>query len=90
MGWMTEELGLDYPWGLEIFLFSITSRLALGFTQPPIQWIMGSCFPGVQQQRHEADHSPPSTAKVKNGGAISTPQYIFMSLCFIKPWDNFI
>jgi hypothetical protein len=28
-------------------------------------------FPwGVKQPGHEADHSPPSSAKVKNGGAI--------------------
>jgi len=34
------------------------SRLAVGPTQPPIQWMLGA--------EHEADHSPPSSAKVKN------------------------
>jgi hypothetical protein len=41
------------------------SRLALGPTQPSIQWV-----PGVKWQGREADHSPPSNAEVKNGGAI--------------------
>jgi hypothetical protein len=41
----------------EIFLFSVASRLALGPTQPPIQWVC-------------ADHSPPTSTKVKNDGAM--------------------
>jgi hypothetical protein len=31
---------------------------------------ISGCFPGVKGPGHEADHSPPSTAEVKNGGAI--------------------
>jgi hypothetical protein len=38
-------------------LFSITSRPALGSTQPPIKWV-----PGVKRQGREADHSPPTGA----------------------------
>jgi hypothetical protein len=30
----------------------------------------GTLFPGVKWKGHEADHLPPSTAEVKNGGAI--------------------
>jgi hypothetical protein len=30
----------------------------------------GGSFPGVKWQGHEADHSLPSSAEVKNGGAI--------------------
>jgi len=41
------------------------SRLALGPTQPPIQWVPGALSLGVKQQGHEADHSPPSSAEVK-------------------------
>jgi hypothetical protein len=51
-------------------LFSIASRQALGPTQPPIQWLPGPPSPGVKRQRLEADHSPSSSAEVKNGGAI--------------------
>jgi hypothetical protein len=49
----------------EIFFFSVASRLTLGPTQPPIQWV-----PGVKLLGRESDHSPPSSAEVKNGGAI--------------------
>jgi hypothetical protein len=54
----------------EIFLYSTASRLALGLTQPPIQWVPGAFSLGVKQLGHEADHSPPSIAEVKNGGPI--------------------
>jgi hypothetical protein len=54
------------------FLFSISSRPALGFTQPPIRW--------VKRQRREADHSPPANAEVKKIRIyISTPPYAFMA-----------
>jgi hypothetical protein len=43
--------------------------------QPPIQWVPGAFSLRVKQLGHEADHSSPSSAKVKKGGAItSTPQ----------------
>jgi hypothetical protein len=41
------------------------SRMALGPTQPPIQWVQGSLSLGVKRPGREADHSPPSSAKVK-------------------------
>jgi hypothetical protein len=53
-----------------IFVFSTTSRLVLRPTQPPIQWALGAPSMGVKWQGHEADHSPPSSAEVKNGGVI--------------------
>jgi hypothetical protein len=37
--------------------------------QPPIEWAPASVSPGVK--RRESDHSPPSSAEFKNGGAIS-------------------
>jgi len=36
-------------------------RKSLWSTHPPIQWV-----PGVKRPGREADHSPPSSAKVKN------------------------
>jgi hypothetical protein len=62
MGWM---IGVQFPVGVGIFLFSIMSRLALGPTQPPIQCVPGALSLGVKQLGHEADHSPASRAKVK-------------------------
>jgi hypothetical protein len=38
---------------------------------------LGTYFPGVTQQGREADHSSPSSAEIKNGGA--TPQHPHMS-----------
>jgi hypothetical protein len=47
------------------FFFTTVSRTALGPTQPPIQWVPGALSLGVKQLGCEADHSPPSSAKVK-------------------------
>jgi hypothetical protein len=49
----------------KIFLSSTACRQALGPTQLPIQWVSRVKRPG-----REAENSPPSSAKVKNGGAI--------------------
>jgi hypothetical protein len=64
-GWTIGVLGFDSRQGLAIFLFSAASRTALGPTQPPIQWVPGAFSLGVERQGHEADHSPPSSAEVK-------------------------
>jgi hypothetical protein len=46
-------------------------------------------FPGGRPGR-EADHSPPSSAVVKNAWSYtSTPQYIFMVWCLVKHRDYF-
>jgi hypothetical protein len=44
----------------------MAARPALGTTQPPADLELGVLTPGVC----ETDHSPPSSAKIKNGGAI--------------------
>jgi hypothetical protein len=46
-------------------LFITVSGTALGPTQSPIQWIPGALSLGVKRLGREADHSPPSNAKVK-------------------------
>jgi hypothetical protein len=44
-------------------------------TKPPIQWV-----PGVKRPRREADHSPPTSAKIKKMWiCASTPPYTFMA-----------
>jgi hypothetical protein len=66
-------------------------RTALGPIQPPIQWAPGALSLGVKQLEYEADHSPPSSAEVKNEWSYtSTPQYVFTAWCLVKHWDNFI
>jgi hypothetical protein len=47
------------------FLFSTSSRPALGSTQPPIQWVPGALSPRVKRPEREAHHSPPTSAEVK-------------------------
>jgi hypothetical protein len=57
--------GIRFPAGLGIFLLTTASRTALGPTQPPIQWTPGALYMGVKLPGREADHSPPSSAEVK-------------------------
>jgi hypothetical protein len=45
---------------------SMEQSLALGLTQPPIQWVPGAFSLVVKRLGCEADHSPASGAKVKN------------------------
>jgi len=48
----------------------------------------GALFLGVKRPGHEADHSPPSSAEVKNAWSYtSTPQYVFVALCLVKHRD---
>jgi hypothetical protein len=52
--------------GLGIFLFTTAvSRTALGPTQHPIQCVPGALSLGVKRPGREVDHSPPSSAEVK-------------------------
>jgi len=57
--------GFDFRLGLGFFLFDTISRPALGPTQPPIQVVPGVISLGVKLLGREADHSPPSSAEVK-------------------------
>jgi hypothetical protein len=67
-------LGFDSRRGWGIFLFTTTSRTALGPTQPPIQWVPGALSLGVKRPRREANHIPPSSAEVtKAWSYTSTP-----------------
>jgi hypothetical protein len=50
----------------EIFLFTTESIPTLGPTQPPIQSVSDSLSLEIKRQLHEADHSLPSSAEVKN------------------------
>jgi hypothetical protein len=68
-GYVLDSQG-SIPDESKIFLFSTASRLALGSNQPPIQWVPGTISPGVKWLGREADHSPPFSAKVKNGRAL--------------------
>jgi hypothetical protein len=64
-GWTIGVPGFDSRRGLGIFLFTTASRTALGPTQLPIQWVPVALSLGVKRPGREADHSPPSSAEVK-------------------------
>jgi hypothetical protein len=60
--------------GIGIFLLTTVSRPALGPTQSPIHWVPGALSLGIKRPGCEADHSPPSSAELKNSWSyISTP-----------------
>jgi hypothetical protein len=48
------------------FPLSMLSRLHLGTTQPPIQWIQGALSLQEKCPGCEVDHLPPNSAEVKN------------------------
>jgi hypothetical protein len=63
-----------------IFLFTTESRPALRPTQPAIQWVRVALTLGLKRPGGEADHSPPSSAEVKNVYTYtSIPQYAFVA-----------
>jgi hypothetical protein len=65
---------------VENFHYSMSSRPALRFTQPPIQRVPPATSPGVKRPGREADHSPPTSAEVKKMWIYtSTPPYVFMA-----------
>jgi hypothetical protein len=73
---------------MRIHIFATAFRLALGSTQPPIQWVPGALTLRVKWLRHEANHSPPSSGEVKDVCCCSsTPQYIFKAWCLVKHRD---
>jgi hypothetical protein len=51
---------------VEIFVLSVTLS-ETGYGVPEF------ASPGVKRPERESDHSPPSSAEAKNGGAISPP-----------------
>jgi hypothetical protein len=72
--------GSSSPGRVKNFHFSISSRPALGSTQPPTKWVPGALSPGVKQQGREAEQSPPASAKVKKMWIYtSTPPCVFMA-----------
>jgi hypothetical protein len=83
MGWTIGVQGFNSQQELGIFLFTMVSRIALGPTHPPTQWIPGALSLEVKQLGHEADHSPPSSAKVHS------PNMPSWHGAYLKHRDNF-
>ena len=62
-GYGLDGLGFESWWGRD---FLHLSRLALGPTQPPVQWVPGLSW-GKDWPGHDSDPSPPSSAVVLKG-----------------------
>jgi len=72
------------------FFVPTTSRPALDSTQFPIQGVLGAFLWGVKCPGRKADHSPPSSAKVKNAWDYTfTLLYVFMVWYLVKHRDTF-
>jgi hypothetical protein len=72
--------------------FPLRHHVQTGYGAQPASYPMGTgvSFSGVKRPGCEADHSPPSSAEVKNAWSYtSTPQYVFMEWCLVKHRDNF-
>jgi hypothetical protein len=67
------------PGRVKNFLFSTSTRLVLGPTQPPIQPIPGVLSPEVKRPEREEDSSPTSAEVKKTWIYTSGPPYIFMA-----------
>jgi hypothetical protein len=65
LGYRLGDWGPESWQGPGIFLFTTMSRLALGPNPPPIHWVPGALSLGEKQPGREDDHSPGSSAKVK-------------------------
>jgi len=77
--WGPNGPGFGFQEGQIVFLFSKTSRLALGFTQPNIEWVRGF-LPGIKQEGCVVDPSPPSNAMIRNElSSTSAAVYAFMA-----------
>jgi hypothetical protein len=67
------DYGLD-DWTIKVrsptgadFSSSPCVQTGSGPTKPPVQWVSGVLSPGGKARpRRDADHSPPSSAEVKN------------------------
>jgi hypothetical protein len=71
LGYGLDNRGSIHARGTDFFssplhLFTTSSRTALRPTQPPIQWVPGALSLRVKRPGCEAEHSPPSSAEVKN------------------------
>jgi hypothetical protein len=67
--------------------FSLPHRVQTGYGAHPASYPMGTgdSFSGLKRSEREADQSPTYSVEVKNAWLyISSPQHVFMTLCFVK------
>jgi hypothetical protein len=87
LGYGLEDRGSRVRFPAEAGNFSLNHCVQNGSRTHPASYSMGTVgsFPGVKRPQREADHSPPSSAEVKDAWSYtSTPQYVFMAWCSVK------
>jgi hypothetical protein len=77
LGYGLDDRGsrVRFPAGLGVFLFTTASRMALGPTQPPTQWVPGALSLEVKQPGRGAIPPLPNTpswrgAQLKSTGTV--------------------
>jgi hypothetical protein len=65
LGYGLDDRRFESRQGLGIFLFTTASKPALEPAQPPIQWVPWALSLVIKRLGREADHSPPSSAEIK-------------------------
>jgi hypothetical protein len=85
--WVPYKMG-NFLTSLATVSFSRRTLFPLRPTQPPVQWVPGALSLGVKRPGRGTDHSPPSSAEVKNASSYtSTPLYVFMAWCLVNHRD---
>jgi hypothetical protein len=84
-------VGVRVPVRGKNFLFSKSSRLFLVSTHPPIEWVTGVLSPEVKGPGREADHSPVTSANIKETWiCTSTHPFAYMVYCsLLSTWTIF-
>jgi hypothetical protein len=70
LGYRQDDQGLESWQGLGIFLLTNTSRLALGHTQPSIQWVPGVLSLEIKWPGCKDDHSLHLLLRLRMRGTI--------------------
>jgi hypothetical protein len=84
-GWRTEWSEFDSRYGQKLSLLHVV-QTGSG-AHPAYLMGNGGSFPGVKRPGREADHSPPTSAEVKNTWLYtSTPPYVYISVRFLSPF----
>jgi hypothetical protein len=78
------RLFLCPPNAVSFYFMTTVFRLALGPYHSPIQWVAEALSLGVKLPGREANHSPPSSAEVKNEWSYTSASlYAFMVWCLV-------
>jgi hypothetical protein len=94
LAWKLSGMAVGYEWmiggsipgrGCEFFSPPPRPDRLWGSTQPRIQWVPGTISLGVKRPGREADHSPPSSAEVKNAWS-----YISVFMLWFSVFQSFL